>query len=170
MMTTRSLIALSSRSALRRPPGEPGGNSSRSGWTIRVLPFQPGVKVRAATSLPYRRTMSTNTFDTPAASVPFERAMDTSVRPQDDLYSFINGTYLREHQIPADRARDGAFMVLRDLSEARVRDIITAAAADEDASGEAKQIGDLYASFMAEERIEALGTGPLQPALALVSA
>lgn len=56
--------------------------------------------------------MSTNTFDTSANTMSFERAMDTSVRPQDDLYSFINGTYLREHEIPADRARDGAFMVL----------------------------------------------------------
>lgn len=100
--------------------------------------------------------MSTNTFDTPAASVPFERAMDTSVRPQDDLYSFINGTYLREHQIPADRARDGAFMVLRDLSEARVREIITEAADDDDATGEAAQFGGLYSSFMNTQRISSL--------------
>src|SRR5690606_577397 len=116
--------------------------------------------------LPYRQGMTTNETTTPMS---FEQAMDTSVRPQDDLYRFINGTYIREHEIPADRARDGAFMVLRDLSEQRVPDIITDAAAA-DATGEAKQIGDLYASFMAEERIEALGTAPLQADLELFTA
>ncbi|MFC4556187.1 M13 family metallopeptidase [Georgenia faecalis] len=112
------------------------------------------------------------THDTTTTGAPMsaEAAMDRTVRPQDDLYRFINGTYIREHTIPADRARDGAFMVLRDLSEQRVRDIITDAAADDAVTGEAKQIGDLYASFMAEERIEALGTGPLQPDLELVTA
>ncbi|PYF96732.1 endothelin-converting enzyme Metallo peptidase. MEROPS family M13 [Georgenia satyanarayanai] len=110
------------------------------------------------------------TTDETTTSMSFEQAMDTTVRPQDDLYRHINGTYLREHEIPADRARDGAFMVLRDLSEKRVREIITDAAAAEDATGEAKQVGDLYASFMAEERIEALGTGPLQPDLELFTA
>lgn len=111
--------------------------------------------------------MTTNETTT---RMSFEQAMDRSVRPQDDLYRFINGTYLREHEIPADRARDGAFMVLRDLSEQRVRDIITDAAADPDATGEAKKIGDLYASFIAEDRIEALGTAPLQADLELFTA
>ncbi|MGC0272496.1 M13 family metallopeptidase [Pseudactinotalea sp. Z1739] len=122
--------------------------------------------------------MTTNQFDTTATTTPFERAMDTSVRPQDDLYGFINGTYVREHEIPADRARDGAFMVLRDLSEARVREIITAAAdtqagedtAEDTASGEAAQFGGLYSSFMSTERIEALGTAPLRADLELFTA
>ncbi len=120
--------------------------------------------------LPYRRGMTSNQTGTTTAGMSFEQAMDTTVRPQDDLYRFINGTYLREHEIPADRARDGAFMVLRDLSEERVRTIIEEAAAAEDAAGEAKQIGDLYESFMAEERIEALGTGPLTADLEAVTA
>ena len=107
---------------------------------------------------------------TPPTPADFEAAMDPSVRPQDDLYRHINGSYVRDHVIPADRARDGAFMVLRDLSEERVRDIITASAAADDVSGEAKQVGDLYASFMAEERIEALGTAPLAADLELVTA
>src|SRR5690625_4674811 len=114
--------------------------------------------------------MTSNQTGTTTAGMSFEQAMDTTVRPQDDLYRFINGTYLREHEIPADRARDGAFMVLRDLSEERVRTIIEGAAAAEDAAGEAKQIGDLYESFMAEERIEALGTGPLTADLEAVTA
>ncbi|MEE6296360.1 M13 family metallopeptidase [Georgenia wangjunii] len=114
-------------------------------------------------------TTSDNETAVPAALSAAE-AMDHSVRPQDDLYRFINGTYLREHEIPGDRARDGAFMVLRDLSEERVRDIITEAAENPTGSPEAQKIGDLYSSFMATERIEALGTGPLRPDLDLLTA
>ncbi|UNX55845.1 peptidase M13 [Georgenia sp. TF02-10] len=100
-------------------------------------------------------------------------AMDLGVRPQDDLFRHVNGTWLREHVIPADRARDGSFLKLRDLSEERVRDIIGAAAAGEVGAGDpenARKIGDLYASFMATERIETLGTSPLRADLELLTA
>ncbi|HLS48374.1 MAG TPA: M13-type metalloendopeptidase [Actinomycetaceae bacterium] len=109
--------------------------------------------------------MTTN--DTTAATtgvLPMspEEAMDTTVRPQDDLYRFINGHFLRAHAIPADRARDGVFMRLRDVSEQRVRAIITEAAQRPDTAAEAQQIGDLYSSFMATDRLEALGSVPLE--------
>jgi putative endopeptidase len=105
------------------------------------------------------------------------RWVDRAVRPQDDLFAFLNGTWLREHEIPADRAQDGAFRDLRDRAEEDVRAIIqdTAATADtaETAgahSDDARKIADLYASFMDVERIEALGTAPLQPLLDEVAA
>ncbi|MDD9207172.1 peptidase M13 [Georgenia sp. 10Sc9-8] len=110
------------------------------------------------------RTMSL----TPLADV--EAAMDRDVRPQDDLFRHANGTWLREHAIPADRARDGAFHALRDLSEERVREIILAAAERAADSPEAQKIGDLFSSFMATERIETLGTNPLRQDLDLLTA
>lgn len=96
--------------------------------------------------------------------------MDPSIRPQDDLYRFINGRFLRDHVIPPDRARDGVFMRLRDLSEERVRALITEAAEAPDTADEARQIGDLYSSFMDTERLEALGAEPLQEDLAAIAA
>ena len=43
---------------------------------------------------------------------------DTSVRPQDDFYQYVNGTWVKTTQIPADRPRYGAIIELVDKSEA----------------------------------------------------
>ncbi|WP_432514167.1 M13 family metallopeptidase [Kineococcus sp. SYSU DK001] len=101
--------------------------------------------------------------------------LDPSVRPQDDLFRHVNGRWLATTEIPDDRAVDGAFIRLRDQSEAECRAIVEAAAAAA-ASGEAptgsvrQKIGDLFASFMDTDRVEALGATPLDPELAAVDA
>ena len=101
--------------------------------------------------------------------------VDPSVRPQDDLFRHVNGHWLATTEIPDDRAVDGAFVRLRDESEAECRAIVEAAAAAS-AAGRAEpgsvqqKIGDLYAGFMDTERIEALGATPLEPELAAVDA
>ena len=97
--------------------------------------------------------------DSPRPSGLDLRYVDREVRPQDDLYNHVNGTWIRDHVIPADRPIDGAFLALRDLSEERVRDIITDAPVD-------SRIGALYASFMDTEAVEAAGVDALAPDLA----
>jgi putative endopeptidase len=69
--------------------------------------------------------------------------------------------------IPADKAGYGAFEQLRERSEAAVREIVEEAQSPS-VVGEAKKFGDLYASFMDESRVEALGAAPLADDLALV--
>jgi putative endopeptidase len=96
------------------------------------------------------------------------RWVDPAIRPQDDLFSHVNGQWLRTHVIPDDRAQDGAFRALYDKAEEDVRAITEEAAAEPGA--DAKKIADLYASFMDVERIEALGTAPLKPLLDEVAA
>ena len=91
------------------------------------------------------------------------RYINTDVRSQDDLYQHVNGTWIRDHVIPADRPIDGAFLALRDLSVERVRDIITDAPAD-------SQIGAFYASFMDTDAVEAAGVAALGPDLAEIDA
>ena len=97
--------------------------------------------------------------------------LDRSVRPQDDLFRFVNGTWLDTTEIPSDRARYGTFDILREQSIARVRDIIEEAAADEAApeGSPGRKVGDLYRSFLDTERIEAAGLEPLRPLLADVA-
>ena len=90
--------------------------------------------------------------------------MTTPVRIQDDLFKAINGEWLETHEIPADRARDGAFSQLRDQAEEHVRAIIEGCNPDDD--GEAGKIGRLYAAFMDTATIESLGLAPLHTALA----
>ncbi|WP_029068729.1 M13 family metallopeptidase [Jonesia quinghaiensis] len=87
----------------------------------------------------------------------------SSVRPQDDLFRHVNGTWLDEYVIPDDRASDGAFRALHDQAEANVKEIILELAAKptEELSGVESQIGGLYASFMDTDRINELGARPL---------
>lgn len=94
---------------------------------------------------------------------------DPTIRPQDDLFRYVNGPWLREAQIKPDRATAGSFVDLVDEAEIKVRQIIEAAAASP-ADDEQRKIGDLYASFMNEERVAELGATPLAPELAKVDA
>lgn len=96
-------------------------------------------------------------------------ALDPAVRPQDDLYRHVNGRWIAGHEIPADRAMDGAFRALHDQAEEHVREIIVdLAAGGAEAGSTNAKVGALFASFMDTERIEALGTEPLAEDLALI--
>ena len=93
--------------------------------------------------------------------------IDASVRPQDDLFRHMNGTWLANTEIPADRASDGAFYWLRDQSEKQVREIVESCASSDSRDGSiAQKIGDLYHSFMDESRAEKLGISPIEKDLA----
>jgi putative endopeptidase len=92
--------------------------------------------------------------------------VDSATRPQDDLFGHVNGRWLAEYQMPADRATDGAFRALFDRAEQQVREVITQAAASHPAPGTDEQrVGDLYASFMDEPTVARVGLAPLREEL-----
>ena len=62
--------------------------------------------------------------------------VDADTRPQDDLFGHVNGRWLVDHVMPADRATDGAFRLLADRAEEQVRDLITEAAAGQQRSSD----------------------------------
>lgn len=95
--------------------------------------------------------------------------LDPTIRPQDDLYRHVNGLWVARTPIPDDKARYGSFLVLAEEAEKAVRVIIDEAHAAEPGTLE-KKVGDLYASFMDDERIEQLGAAPLAPLLTEVDA
>jgi len=95
--------------------------------------------------------------------------VDADARPQDDLFGHVNGRWLADYDMPADRATDGAFRYLFDRAEEQVRDLITEATSCGSPAGTDQQrIGDLYASFLAEEAVERRGTRPLLDELATI--
>lgn len=95
--------------------------------------------------------------------------VDPQARPQDDLFGHVNGRWLTDYEIPADRATDGAFRSLYDRAEEQIRDLITETADSGAAKGTDEQrIGDLYASFMDEQTIADRGLRPLLDELALI--
>ncbi|WGL18157.1 M13 family metallopeptidase [Microbulbifer bruguierae] len=96
-------------------------------------------------------------------------AMDTNVRPQDDFFSYVNGTWMKNTEIPADKSSWGAFYMLRDKATEEVKTLIMEAGEHADNAG-AKQIGDLYNSFMNEEVIEKKGFTAIAGELAKVDA
>jgi putative endopeptidase len=100
-------------------------------------------------------------------AISFEHS-DPAVRPQDDLFRHVNGTWLANAQIAPDRSAAGNFIDLVDQAERDVRIIIEEQPVDGDPTTDSGKVAALYASFMDEDRIQALGTEPLRPILASI--
>jgi putative endopeptidase len=96
--------------------------------------------------------------------------MDPAIRPQDDLFGHINGLWLDTEEIPSDRSSWGPFVTLSDQAEEHVRAIIEDLAASQpDPGTENGKIAALYASFMDEAAVDALGITPVKPLLDAVA-
>ncbi len=119
--------------------------------TALALSSQPGL---AQSTPPTGPQVGTFGFDT--------SGMDRTVDPGDDFYKYANGAWDARTQIPPDLARAGAFQDLVEQSRLETRSVVEAAAADANATGAGKLVGDMFASFMDEQRIEAAGVAPLR--------
>ena len=97
--------------------------------------------------------------------------IESSVRPQDDFFEYLNGKWLKNVEIPADKSSWGSFMELRENTLPQIRGIIEKASAGNPAAGtDAQRIGDFWASFMDEARLEQLGVTPLGSELGKIAA
>ncbi len=93
-------------------------------------------------------------------------ALDTSVRPGDDFFRFVNGAWLRTAEIPADESAWGGFTMLRKSNRQRLRTLLDEAAARPGARGSLGQrVGDFYAAALDTTTINARGWSPLRPYL-----
>ncbi len=92
---------------------------------------------------------------------------DADVRPQDDLFGYVNGGWIRRTEIPDDRPLHGSIVQVRDDAEEHLRLIVEEAAASDAAHGTAaRKVGDLFASFMDSDRADELGSTPIADELA----
>nr|WP_295370528.1 M13-type metalloendopeptidase [uncultured Sphingosinicella sp.] len=97
--------------------------------------------------------------------------MDKTVKPGDDFFAYVNGTWAKNTPIPADRSSYGGFAVLRDLSEARTRQLVEGYKAGNPAKdGDQAKVSAIYRGFMDEAAIEKLDAKPIQPKIAAVRA
>lgn len=96
---------------------------------------------------------------------------DTSVAYGQDFFLAINGKWLAETEIPADKATYGSFHLLADRSQQAVKDIIDEVAARTDlvAGSDEQKLGSFYNSFMDEATIEQKGITPLTPQLEAIA-
>ncbi|MEE9273410.1 MAG: M13 family metallopeptidase [Robiginitomaculum sp.] len=97
--------------------------------------------------------------------------MDKSIKPGDNFFKYVNGKWLDNTEIPADKSRYGGFSLLGDRSTERVKSIIQDMGKEKHKAGSVEQkIGDLYGAFMDEDTINANGLKPIQADLAAIRA
>ena len=109
--------------------------------------------------------------DQPMQSGIIKKNMDTLVKPGDNFEAYVNGTWLKNTPIPADKSAFGASDMIYDKSQEDVKAIIEAAAKSNAADGSNEQkIGDFYGSYMNQKDRDAKGISPLQPAFKAIDA
>ena len=97
--------------------------------------------------------------------------MDTTARPGEDFYRYVNGNWLTTFTIPPDKARYGVFTLLADKAEVDVRTLIEEIAKKSPAPNTVGQkVSDLYSSWMDTTTIESLGIKPIEEDLKRISA
>ena len=97
---------------------------------------------------------------------------DAGVKHTENFFYSINGTWLKNTEIPADKSNYGAFTKLYDDSQLAMRTIIETAAKKEGkvAGTDEQKLGDFYNSYMNEAAIEALGVKPISADLTAIAA
>jgi len=97
--------------------------------------------------------------------------MDKSVRPQDDFYSYVSGTWMKTAKIPSDKPTWGSFNKLADDTDNNSMTILNSLLKDKFAEGsEGKKIQDLYATYMNMQKRNADGIKPIQENISKIDA
>ena len=97
-------------------------------------------------------------------------ARDESVKPGDDFFMYASGTWYENYKMPADKTRFGAFSALAERSEEQVKTIVEEIANAKDLNEEQQLIADFYNAYMDVERLNKLGTKPIEPLLQEIDA
>lgn len=106
-----------------------------------------------------------NNVDSVAIYPPFDvRNMDPTIKPGDDFFDYVNGTWIKNNPIPADKNSLSVFDELLEKNRHDIRQIIEEAAADKNAQpgSNTEKIGNLYNSGMDTVAIEQQGITPLK--------
>lgn len=90
--------------------------------------------------------------------------IDTTIRPQDDFYTYANGLWIKNNPIPASETRWGAFSILQEETNKKVKTVLEEAAANKNAKAGSNEqkVGDFYASGMDSATIEKTGISSLK--------
>ena len=106
--------------------------------------------------------------ETPENGLDFT-TFDKSVRPQDDFYDFVNGSWMKTAKIPADKSTWGSFNKLAEDTDNNSMTILHSLLNDKFAAGsEGKKIQDLYATYMDMAKRNADGISPIKGDLAKI--
>jgi putative endopeptidase len=96
--------------------------------------------------------------------------LDTTQSACKDLSAYVNGKWLAANEIPADEPGWGTALVLRNRSLGVRQQLAERIAAQPDATGIDKIIGDLWATGMDDKKLNEAGLTPLKSRLADIDA
>ncbi len=98
--------------------------------------------------------------------------MDKSIRPQDDFYNFVNGEWMKNTKIPADRSRWGSFDELRKNTDKNTLKILKEAQKNTayKAGSDQRKALDYFASIMDIQQRTKEGIKPIKPFLDKINA
>lgn len=91
--------------------------------------------------------------------------IDTTVRPQDDFFQFVNGNWVKNTEIPGDQGSWGSFNELREHNNKVVLEVLEKAVASGQYSEgtDQKKAADFYAVGMDSALAEEVGLKPIMP-------
>jgi len=88
---------------------------------------------------------------------------DTTVRPQQDFYEYVNGNWLKKNPIPLTESTWGSFNILGDSATSRLHKLLQNAAAQQGKPGSIEQkLGDYYSAASDSIGMNKAGITPLQ--------
>ena len=97
--------------------------------------------------------------------------MDTSVRPQDDFFNYVNGNWVKTAEIPSDKPTWGSFNQLREDVDVASLDILNQILKENyPANSEGEKIQALYKTYTDWNKRNADGISPLKTQLAKIDA
>lgn len=89
--------------------------------------------------------------------------MDTSVRPQDNFYEYVNGNWMKKTQIPSDKASWGSFQMLREETAKQCLTILDDLLKTNPEKGsEAEKIKNLYQNYIDWNARNKNGLSPIE--------
>jgi putative endopeptidase len=98
-------------------------------------------------------------------------ALDTTVAPGDDFFSYANGTWIKNHPIPASESNSGIGIEVQKEVYNRLRATsVEAAKANAAAGSNQQKIGDFWAVGIDSVKADKLGYTPIKPELDRIAA
>lgn len=89
--------------------------------------------------------------------------MDQTIKPQDDFYNFVNGTWMKNSEIPSDKSRWGSFDMLRENTDENTLKLLTSILSENSEKGsDTQKIADLYKSYIDLDTRNSLGVEPIK--------
>lgn len=116
---------------------------------------------------------STETGKQEEPAVGLELAnMDSTVRPQDDFFGFVNGNWLKRTAIPSDRGAWGSFNELAEFNNNAVLAVLKKAGENPKYTEgtDQRKAADFFSIGMDSSLAENAGLNPLKPTLAKIDA